>query len=263
VIPLRDQDFLRQRFAAELNNRLRVDFFTQRPSPIIVPGRQECAYCDDVRTVLEELAALSNRIAFSVHDIEAEKPLAVELGIDKVPGIVLRGPMNRPVRFFGFPSGAQFPNFVEVMLDVGRGTVELPPDVLRQIRRLKTDVRLQVMVTTTDPHGPPAVRAAVRLALQSVRVKTDIIEIAEFPHLGQKYNVNAVPTTLIGESLLVPGQMDEAALVQHILRVAEGKPIAREITPGPATAIDPAMFQPQQAQQQRPTTTASGLILPR
>jgi glutaredoxin-like protein len=261
MIPPRDQDYLRQRFATELTNRVRLDLFTQRPSPIIVPGRQECVYCDDVRALLMELAGLSGRIALTLHDFDAEKTLAAELGVDKVPATVLRGTVNRPLRLFGFPSGTLFPALVEVMLDAARGGVALEPDAQRQLRRLKTDVRLRVLVTTTCPHSPLLLRTAARLALQSVRVKLDVIEVAEFPELGRRHAVRAVPTVLIGEDLRLEGVIDEAVLAQQILRAAEGKP-AGEVPPGPATPIDPAMFQPQPAQA-GPVTTSSGLILPR
>ena len=262
MIPLRDQEFLRQRFERELKNRLRIDLFTQKPSPIFIPGREECAYCEDVRALVDELASLSNRIALTVHDFAAAKEKAAELGVDKVPAVVLRGPANRPVRFFGLFSGTEFPNFIEVLIDVAKGSVDLQPETVRQLRRLKTDIQLQVLVTTQCPFCPPLVRTAVKFGLQSVRVKVSVVEIAEFPKLGQRFVVRAVPTTVIGEKLALPGSMDETSLVQNILRVAEGKPLSSEMKTGAATPIDPAVFQHQPQPQPR-ASAAGGLILPR
>ena len=52
MIPLRDQELLRTRFKTDLPNRVRLDYFTQKPSPIIIPGRQECQFCKEVQTVV-------------------------------------------------------------------------------------------------------------------------------------------------------------------------------------------------------------------
>ena len=76
MIPLQDQEFLKQRFTQDLPNRVRIDFFSQRPSPIYIPGRQECAFCSETQTLMQEIAALSNRIALTEHDIDADAKLA-------------------------------------------------------------------------------------------------------------------------------------------------------------------------------------------
>jgi len=70
VIPLRDQQVLRERFLRELTSRVRVDYFTQKPLSVYVPGRSDCAYCEDVRVLMEEVASLSERITLTTHDID-------------------------------------------------------------------------------------------------------------------------------------------------------------------------------------------------
>ena len=254
MIPLRDQDALRQRFKSDLTSRVRIDYFTQKPTPLYVPGRQDCVYCEDVKTMLEELASLSERIALSVHELVEAGPLAKELSVDKVPAIVIRGQTNRPLRFFGFPAGNEFPGFVETLIDAARGAVDLRPETAKQLRKLKADVGLQVMVTPTCPYCPGLARAAFKLGLQSARLKVDVVEASEFPALVQRYGVRAVPTTVIDEKLVLPGAMDEATLVQQLMRVAEGKPFAGETRAGAATALSAAA--PKQ------TPAAGGLILP-
>jgi glutaredoxin-like protein len=259
MIPLRDQEALRLRFQRDLASRVRLDLFTQRRSTIYVPGREECLYCDEAQTLLEELASLSGRISLSVHQLSQAAPLAKELGVDKVPGIVIRGQANRPLRFFGLPSGGQFAGFVEAIIEAARGSVDLAAESIKQLRKLKTDVRLQVFVTPACAYSPPVARIAFKLGLQSVRVKADVIEIAEFPSIIERHALRATPTTLIGESLALLGAIDEATLVRSIMRVAEGRPQAGEAKPGAATPL----VTPGQQQQPASVTTGSGLIIPR
>ena len=260
MIPLRDQQALRERFQRELNSRVRIDYFTQKPSSIFIPGRQECAHCADVQVLMEELASLSQRMTLNVHDIDHEPAIAKTLGVDKVPGIVIRGQTNRPLRYFGVPAGTQFPGFIETLLDAGRGSVSLAADTAKQLRKLKTDVHLQVLVTPACPYCPALVRTAAKMALQNVRVKLDVIEAGEFPAVVQRYGVRAVPTTVINDTAALPGAMDEATLLENILRVVEGKPITAGTRKLNATALAPANPKPQQKPAQ--TVTASGLIVP-
>jgi len=259
VIPLRDQETIRLRFEQELRGRVRIDYFRQRRSPVIIPGRQECVHCEDVRAMLEEIARLSPRIALSMHELAEEPRAAAELGVDKVPGIAVRGQANRTLRFSGIPAGSQFPGFIEMLIEASAPPSGLQAATLKQLRKLKDDVSLQVFVTPVCSHSPGVARAAFRLGLNSPRIAVEVIEAVEFPALTQRLGIQATPAVLIGGRVLITGSLDEAALVSAVLRVADGHaaPPAGP-RPGPFTPLP----QPEQAQA-RPATTASGLILPR
>jgi len=97
------------------------------------------------------------------------------------------------------------------------------------------------------------------MALESPRIKADVIEVGEFPRLTQRYKVRGVPTTVINEQTLVVGAMDERMLLEQVMKVAEAAGLpppssgqAGPTSPGPET----------QQQQQQGTPGAGGLILP-
>ncbi|MGD0765143.1 MAG: thioredoxin family protein [Dehalococcoidia bacterium] len=256
MIPLRDQEYLRDRFARELTGAVRVDYFTQRQLPIFIPGREECPYCEDAQTMLKELAALSEKIALSVHEFSESLAEAARLHVDKVPGTVIRGAINRPVRFFGFAAGQQFPAFVEGIVDASRGKASLSTETVRQLRKLQKTVALQVFVTPECPHCPEMTRLAHSMALESARVGVDVVEISEFPRLAGRYRVQAVPTMIVEERVVLVGAMSESDLVNSIVDYARGKTLAGPA--GPVGASTP-LGQPAQPAQQR---RGSGLILP-
>lgn len=258
MIPLRDQEILRQRFQNNLANRVRIDYFTQRPSPIYVAGRQDCVYCEEVRVLLEEVASLSPRIALTVHELSEARELATEMAVDRVPAIVVRGQANRPVRFFGIPSGNAFSGFIESLLDAARGGVELKPETVKQLRKLRSDVDVQVFVTPTGTYCPAQARTAHKLALQSPKVKVAVVEASEFPALAQRYGIRAVPTTVINDRIVVPGALDETDLVSLVMKVVEGRPLSLDdARPGPTTPLTAPTQQAMRA------SAAGGLVLPR
>jgi glutaredoxin-like protein len=253
VIPLRDQDYIRQLFEQQLEGRVKIDYFTQRASQIFVAGREECATCEDTRKLLEELTSLSDKITLTVRELADEPDEAKKLKVDKVPGIVVRGPANRALRFFGVPAGNEFTNFVETVIAASKMKIELGAETAKQLKRLKDKVSVAVYVTPTCPYCPQVVRAAYRLALASAHIDACAVEIGEFPRLAQQLNVRAVPLTVLNNATAIPGAMDEAALVGAILKVAEGRLMAPTANAGATTVAAASEAAPP----------ASGLILPR
>lgn len=256
MISMRDQNTLRQRFSRELKSRLRIDFFTRRPTPIFVPGR-ECVHCEDVQAMLEELAALSPRISLTVHEYEDGDKTATALGVDNVPAIVLRGQANRPLRYFGMPSGAQWPGFIETLFETASGIVQLQPETAKTLKKLRTNVTLKLLITPACPYSALMSRLAFKLGLQSVRVKVDVIEVAEFPQLVAQIGAPVVPVTVINDEYATPGVLDEADLVQALLLAAEGKEVTVVSKPGTVTPLVAPQAQPA------PRTSPGGLFIPR
>jgi glutaredoxin-like protein len=254
MIPLRDQEYIKQLFAQELEGRVKIDYFTQRASQIYVAGREECLTCEDTRKLLEELASLSEKLTLTVHDFSAEAEQSKKLKVDKVPGIVMRGPANRALRFFGAPAGNEFSRFVEALIAASKTKVDLGADTAKQLKRLKDTVSVEIYVTPTCPYCPQVVRAAYRLALASAHVQASAIAINEFPRLGEQLGIRAVPLTVLNDTSAIPGAMDEHGLLEAILRVAEGRAATPHEGAGattPATVVDAPARQP------------SGLIVPR
>ncbi len=86
------------------------------------------------------------------------------------------------------------------------------------------------------------------MALESPRIRADVVEVSEFPRLAQRYQVRGVPTTVLNEQTLVVGAMDERMLLEQVMKVAEGAGLPPPS--GQAGATTPTQEAPQQ--QQRP-----------
>jgi glutaredoxin-like protein len=252
VIPLRDQEYLRARFARDMVGAVRVDHFTQRKLPIFIPGREECPFCEETQQTLKELAALSEKIKLNLYEFSESAAEAARLKVDRVPGTVIRGPLNRPVRFYGFPGGQEFPAFIEDIIDASRGKVDLAPETVRQLRKLRREIAVQVFVSPTCPHCPGVARLAHRMALESPQISADVVEIGEFPRLAERYRVQAVPVIVIEERVVLVGALEERDLIAQIVGFAQGKtaqPTAGAV--GPSSPLE----------QRPPERREGGLIL--
>lgn len=146
-----DRGFLQKHFQQELQQPVKIHYFTQRQSPLVIPGVQvqECAYCKETHQLLEEITSLSPNLQLEVHDFVAEAQLAQTLGVDKIPATVLESDGRNNLRYYGIPSGYEFATIIEGIVDVSRGDSELSTKTKEALAALAEDVHIQVMVTPT------------------------------------------------------------------------------------------------------------------
>jgi glutaredoxin-like protein len=124
------------------------------------------------------------------------------------------------IRFYGIPSGYEYTSLIEAIVDVSKGTTELGPKTRESLRTIGQDVRIQVFVTPTCPYCTVAVRLGHQNAVESPRVRCDMLEATEFPHLAQKYAVYGVPKTVINERVTMDGAVSEEVFLANVLKAA-------------------------------------------
>jgi len=54
------------------------------------------------------------------------------------------------------------------------------------------------------------------MAVESLRVTAEVVEISEFPFLAQKYRVMGVPKTIINDKVEVEGAVPEPTFLQQL-----------------------------------------------
>jgi glutaredoxin-like protein len=161
------------------------------------------------------------------YDFVEDKPMVEKYNIDKIPAVAIlgEGGIDYGIRFYGIPAGYEFTSLVEDIVDVSRGTANLPQAVLDELAKVDKPVHLQVMVSPSCPYCPKAVRAAHRFAIANPNIRSDMVEVTEFPHLVQKYDVQGVPNTIINEAHKFVGAVPELEAIQEMLNAIEIKTV--------------------------------------
>ncbi len=208
---------LKRTFRKDLKADVEMRLFTQRPSPITVPGR-ECRYCVETQQMLEELVALSPKLRLEVVDIFAQPELAKDEDIVRVPALAFGPKGKAKLRFFGIPGGYQLSVIVEDIKTMSRGVSPLRMDTRKGLREINQPVHIQVFVTPADTASPPIARLAHALAIENEKITADIIEIEEFPALVQQYGIRSVPMTIVNEITKITGLTSEQEFVDKILQ---------------------------------------------
>ncbi len=225
LISAKDAELLRNEFVTQLVNPVKLLMFTQT---------FECQFCAETRQIVEEVAALSDKITAEIYNFVVDKAVAESYGVDKIPAIaILRVEGDREkdygIRFYGIPSGYEFTSLIEDILDVSKGESGLQPKTKKAVAELTEPVHIQVFVTPTCPYCPQAVRLAHKLAIESDRIQADMVEAIEFPHLANKYGVYGVPRTVINEKVHQEGAVPESVLLSKLLEAVGKVPASAQL----------------------------------
>ena len=141
-----DQEQLREAFR-EMTAPVRLLFFTQTI---------DCEPCVQTRQILDELPALSDRIAIEEVNFVLDKDKAARYAGDRVPAIAVLGQNgsgetteDSRIRFLGTPSGYEFISLVQAIRLVGGAGSTLTDDNRRRIAAVDKPVTMQVFTTPT------------------------------------------------------------------------------------------------------------------
>jgi glutaredoxin-like protein len=199
----------------DLVNPVKLVVFTQ-DSLLYAPGL-ECENCKDNRLLMEEVAGLSDKISVEVYDFVNDKNKVEEYGIDKIPATVIRSEKDSGIRIYGMPAGYEFPTLLGAIKLVSTANTGLSDATRSKLKEIARPVHLQVFVTLTCPYCASAASLAHKLAYESEMVKADVINAQEFPQLAQRYNVFAVPKTVVNDTIQFDGALPEERFLAKAL----------------------------------------------
>jgi len=147
-----DRDLLKQEFA-QLSNSVKLVFFTQA---------LDCEGCPVTQEILEEVAALSDKIQLEICNYAIDKAKAEKFKIALIPAtaIVRVETVERDgatetterdygIRFYGVPSGYEFASLIGDILDVSSGESGLSAETKAALAELTEPLHLQVFTTPT------------------------------------------------------------------------------------------------------------------
>jgi alkyl hydroperoxide reductase subunit AhpF len=141
VVLLSDEDArgVRQQLQA-LADPVRLVHFTQE---------RDLEYGRETRLLLQEVTALSDKLALEVYDFLLDQDQVAAYRVDKVPATIVCGAKDYGIRFFGLPAGYEFLNLLDAMLTVSRGDSGLSENSKGKLQALGRPIHLEVIVTPT------------------------------------------------------------------------------------------------------------------
>ena len=131
--------------------------FAQMKEPVqmlLFSSHENCDYCDETRQLLEELAAIEEKLGVTVYDLQDDADVAAQYNVDKAPATVIAAKdgdqvINYGIQYAGIPSGHEFGVLVNDILLVSGRDSGLSEAVREFLKNLEKPLHLQVFVTPT------------------------------------------------------------------------------------------------------------------
>ncbi|MFQ5833428.1 MAG: thioredoxin family protein [Candidatus Thorarchaeota archaeon] len=187
---------------------------------VFIEGKK-CLYCQDVRDMAEQIAELSEKISVIVHEDTLGEGKAAEFGVVRVPATILHGADDYKIRFYGIAAGHEFGALIGSILDVSKGTSQLPADIIEDIKAVDKPVHIQVFTTPQCPYCPAMVRLANQAAILNPLIQSDMVESLEFRELTEKYEVFGVPKTIFNETDSIEGLTPPEIFVEKLFEATD------------------------------------------
>ena len=149
IISPQDRETLEERFRKELKRKITLKLFTsQLAGQLFIPGR-ECATCPQTQQILEELTSLSPMLELETVDFYSQVQAARDIGVERIPAIVVTRGEDASVKYYGMPSGYEFVTIIESAIELSKPRTSLSADTRKKLKLVDEDVHIQVFVTPT------------------------------------------------------------------------------------------------------------------
>ncbi len=208
VIPEEDKELLGEIFAQKMHKDVRVLLFTRKGD----------SSSREAVELLKEVSSLSPRISFQVYDFDSDRGTAVKHGIARAPAVTILGGRDHGIRYYGVPFEQEFETLLEWLISVSGGRVSLSQETLEELKELRNEKKLTVLVTYACPQCPEVAQRVIEFAIASEKISADIIDIFEFPEVKKDFPVPvSTPTIFAGDKTLSGWRgSDETALLELV-----------------------------------------------
>ncbi len=108
----------------------------------------ECIYCKQTHDLVQELAALSDKLTIEEYDLDKDAAVAGRYGVERAPAIVVHGREDRGIRYYGIPAGYEFTTLLESILDFGVNRPSpLSQEAQNALKEVTKPTKIQVFFT--------------------------------------------------------------------------------------------------------------------
>ncbi|AKX50887.1 alkyl hydroperoxide reductase subunit F [Thiopseudomonas alkaliphila] len=180
----------------------------------IVASLDEGAKSAELKSLLEEIASLSDKITLRLDGQDARKP---SFNLNRIDGDI-------SLTFAGIPMGHEFTSLVLALLQVGGHPSKLAQDVIEQIKNLDTEMQFETYFSLSCQNCPDVVQALNLMAVLNPKIKHVAIDGALFQEEVEQRQVMSVPMIFLNGEMFGQGRMG----VEEILAKVDTGAVARE-----------------------------------
>lgn len=172
----------------------------------LVASLDDSAKSAEMRSLVEEIAAQSDKVTFRLDGTDARRP-----------SFAIRADEGRAEAVFaGLPMGHEFTSLVLALLHVGGHPPKEEADLLDQVRGLEGELHFETFFSVTCQNCPDVVQALNIMAALNPNVTHVAIDGALFQDEVERRKIMAVPTVFLNGEPFGQGRMDLAQILAKV-----------------------------------------------
>ncbi|HZV56111.1 MAG TPA: alkyl hydroperoxide reductase subunit F [Sphingobium sp.] len=198
---------------ANIKSQLQAYMANIRQPIELVPALDDSPKSAEMRGLLDDIAALSDKVSVAADDGDARKPSFA----------IRRAGTDISVRFAGLPMGHEFTSLVLALLQVGGHPPKVSDEVIESVRALEGDFLFETYFSLSCQNCPDVVQALNLMSVLNPRIRHVAIDGALFKDEVDGRKVMAVPTVFLNGEEFSSGRMD----IEQILAKLDTGAVAR------------------------------------
>ncbi|MDE5977857.1 MAG: thioredoxin family protein [Turicibacter sp.] len=161
----------------------------------------------ELRDLVIDLASLGDKLEVMVKVKGEDLDLEQKINSDKFPVVALLDQLGNysRVKFHGVPGGQELNAFLLSIYNLAGPGQAIDAKTLEEMKSISQKINLKVAVSLSSRLCPDVVVSAARIALENPNVEVEMLDIANFPELNEKYNITAVPCLIINDEKVTFG----------------------------------------------------------
>ncbi|KRA36075.1 alkyl hydroperoxide reductase subunit F [Rhodanobacter sp. Root627] len=172
----------------------------------LVAALDDSAKSTELDELLQEIAALSDKITLRRDDSEARKP---SFAINRIGTDI-------GVRFAGIPMGHEFTSLVLALLQVGGHPSKTAEDVIEQVRNLDGEYKFETYFSLSCQNCPDVVQALNLMSVLNPNIQHVAIDGALYQDEVEARQVMSVPTVFLNGEVFDQGRMSLEQILAKI-----------------------------------------------
>ena len=172
----------------------------------IVASLDNGAKSTELKSLLEEIAGMSDKITLRTDGDDARKP---SFSLNRIDGDI-------SLRFAGIPMGHEFTSLVLALLQVGGHPSKLGQDVIEQIANLEGEFNFETYFSLSCQNCPDVVQALNLMAVLNPNIRHVAIDGALFQDEVEQRQVMSVPMIFLNGEMFGQGRMDVAEILAKV-----------------------------------------------
>jgi alkyl hydroperoxide reductase subunit AhpF len=138
------------------------------------------------------------------------------LHIEYAPCMVLtKGDFSR-IRYYGVPDGYEIAPLSDAIAELSASNPKLSPSSLSALTNVRRRANIKVFILTTCTFCPIVARHAMRAAIASKTITSEIIDSSVFTDLSQKHLVQGVPKVVLNDITDMTGAVNETTFIEKL-----------------------------------------------